>query len=311
MTDMKEIGGYFELELKNEGKFHTDAVCLNSGRNCIRYIARAYQISTIYVPAFTCPVVWDALRDEGCEIRLYNVGEDFLPVLIPEQDAWVLYTNYFGVCDKQVEKMRHCYPNLIVDQAQAFYAPPTELCVYSPRKFFGLPDGGLLYTQKKLPGDLPEGISFQRMSHLLRRLDEGANAGYSDFCKNDASLNHEPITQMSRLTRHLLQNVQYQLAVERRQKNFAYLHKFLKSSNEILFEPCCFYTPMIYPYLNRFIGSDWKKRLIAQGIFVATYWQGQLDPGWGKLLTQNMLALPIDQRYTTKDMKRILEALYG
>ncbi len=308
---MKEIGGYFELESASTGELYTDAIHLNSDRNGIRYIVRAYQISTIYAPAFTCPVVWDALRDEGCEIRFYNVGEDFLPVQILEHDAWVLYTNYFGVCDKQVEKMRHCYPNLIVDQAQAFYAPPTELCVYSPRKFFGLPDGGLLYTQKKLPGCLPEGVSFQRMSHLLRRLDEGASAGYSDFCKNDATLDHEPITQMSKLTRRLLQSVQYQLAAERRQKNFAYLHQFLKSSNEILLEPSGFNAPMIYPYLNRSFGSDWKKKLIAQRIFVATYWRSQQDPGWGELLTQNMLALPIDQRYTTKEMKRILGALYG
>lgn len=306
---MKEIGGYFELELRDAGEFYADAIHLNSDRNGIRYIVRAYRINTIYAPAFTCPVVWDALRDEGCEIRFYNVGEDFFPLQIQEHNAWVLYTNYFGICDKQVNKMRQCYPNLIVDQAQAFYAPPTELCVYSPRKFFGLPDGGLLYTQKKLYGDLPEGVSFHRMSHLLRRLDEGGSAGYSDFCENDATLNHEPITQMSRLTQHLLRNIQYQLVAECRQKNFAYLHKFLKDSNEILFEPGSFTAPMVYPYLNRSFGSDWKKRLIEQQIFVATYWRGQQDPGWGEVLTQNMLALPIDQRYGIKEMQRILEVL--
>lgn len=308
---MKAIGGYFELELASTGELYTDAIHLNSGRNGIRYIVRAYQINTIYAPAFTCPVVWDALRDEGCEIRLYHVGKDFLPIHLLEQAAWVLYTNYFGVCTKQVEEMRHCYPNLIVDQAQAFYAPPTELCVYSPRKFFGLPDGGLLYTQKKLPDDLPDGVSSHRMSHLLRRLDEGASAGYSDFCENDATLNHEPITQMSKLTRHLLQNVQYQFAADRRRENFAYLHQFLKGSNEIPLEPSSFTAPMIYPYLNRAFGSDRKKRLIAQQIFVATYWRGQQDPGWGEVLSQNMLALPIDQRYGRKEMDHILEALYG
>ena len=35
---MKEIGGYFELELHKGGHYHPDALYLNTGRNCFEYI---------------------------------------------------------------------------------------------------------------------------------------------------------------------------------------------------------------------------------------------------------------------------------
>lgn len=38
---MKEIGGYFELELHKGGHYHPDALHLNTGRNCFEYILRA------------------------------------------------------------------------------------------------------------------------------------------------------------------------------------------------------------------------------------------------------------------------------
>ena len=43
---MKELGGYFELELPKKTEFHKDAVRLNSGRNALEYIllAKSYTI---------------------------------------------------------------------------------------------------------------------------------------------------------------------------------------------------------------------------------------------------------------------------
>lgn len=308
---MREIGGYFELELGRLESRHSGAIHLNSGRNCLRYLVRAHQIEEIFAPAYTCPVIWDALRDEGCKICLYDINEDFLPKQPVRQDAWLLYTNYFGICNQQVVELRRQYPHIIVDQSQAFYAPPTENCFYSPRKFFGLPDGGLLYTQKRLAAELAQGRSSQRMSHLLQRIEDGASASYSEFRRNDASLDHEPVMQMSKLTYELLQGIHYEYALERRTSNFLYLHRALKAANEIPIHLDEFAVPMVYPYLNSSYGGAAKERLIAQKIYVATYWLGQRDPARGERLMRDMLALPIDQRYSTVEMDRILEALHG
>lgn len=72
---MSEIGGYFELECGYSDIHHSNAIHLNSGQNCLRYLVRAHQIERIFVPAYINPVIWDALRDEGREICFYYIND--------------------------------------------------------------------------------------------------------------------------------------------------------------------------------------------------------------------------------------------
>lgn len=38
---MKEIGGFFELELPQKEEYHSKAIRLNTGRNCLEYILKS------------------------------------------------------------------------------------------------------------------------------------------------------------------------------------------------------------------------------------------------------------------------------
>lgn len=68
--------------------------------------------------------------------------------------------------------------------------------------------------------------------------------------------------------------------------------------------------PMVYPYLTD--DATLRQRLIANCIYVATYW-----PNLAKLnndtleecFAKKIIALPIDQRYNKEDMKRIIESI--
>ena len=62
---MKEIGGYFELELHKGGHYHPDALYLNTGRNCFEYILRAKGYKKVYIPYYTCEVMLEPLRKCG------------------------------------------------------------------------------------------------------------------------------------------------------------------------------------------------------------------------------------------------------
>ena len=73
MSCSKEIGGYFGIECSENKPYHSSGRFLNSGRNALRHILRAYDIKQIYVPHYTCPVVIDAIKKEGCEIIFYTV----------------------------------------------------------------------------------------------------------------------------------------------------------------------------------------------------------------------------------------------
>ena len=71
-----------------------------------------------------------------------------------------------------------------------------------------------------------------------------------------------------------------------------------------------FACPLVYPYLCK-NGKDLKKHLIEHSIFVATYWPNVLE--WTKQndleyeLANNVVCIPIDQRYGIKEMDTIIQ----
>ena len=66
--------------------------------------------------------------------------------------------------------------------------------------------------------------------------------------------------------------------------------------------------PMVYPYLTD--DATLRQRLIANRIYVATYWPNISDDNsYEAYLKHHLLPLPIDQRYNEEDMKRIIEII--
>ena len=69
---------------------------------------------------------------------------------------------------------------------------------------------------------------------------------------------------------------------------------------------------MVYPYRVR-EGADIRKKLIVDKIYVATYWpnvfQWCASDALECRLADDILPLPIDQRYGSCDMERILNVI--
>ena len=305
---MKEIGGYFGLELDCQYDNIGGAVALNCARNCLRYVVRAFGISDIYVPFYTCPVVWQSLQKEGCKLHFYHIDEKFLPVGEIPLDAYVLYTNYFGVCAKNVRVLSEKYKNLIVDNAQAFYMPKYGIASFnSIRKFFGVSDGALLYSDKKFEEHFDVDTSYQRFSHLIKRMDVDAGFGYGDFQLNDDALCDSSVSYMSHLTTVIFNSIDVLRAKQKRLDNFSFLHSKFSDSNELVLDLDVDDVPMVYPYLIRKDGL--RKKLIDNKIFVAKYWGGVPESCQEGVFQKYILPLPLDQRYDEEDMKRMVEVI--
>ena len=307
----REIGGYFELETYDEDMFHNDALHLNSGGAALRYLVRAYEINLIYVPFYTCPVVFEALNREGCEIKFYNIDENFLPTGNIPKNEFIIANNYFGICTENIEKLACLYKYLIVDNAQSFFSAPRGFAdFYSPRKFFGLPDGGLLYSKKRISETLEISKSYDNMAHLLKRHDLGAREGYADFKINDGNTSMKPIARMSKLTQALMGNINYNKTKQKRLTNFNYLHAELSYLNELTIDGNIS-GPMVYPLLVK--NTSLRDKLINASIYVARYWKySELTAKKcerAMYLSRYLLPLPIDQRYTIEDMKRIVDII--
>ena len=314
----QEIGGYFELELCHGEHYHKSAVRLNTARNGFEYILRSRQYRKVYVPYYTCAVMLEPLRKCNVAWEYYHIDIHFEPevAFALQKDEAFLYTNYWGLKQDCVDRLAGIYgAQLIVDNSQAFYAQHIDEIdtFYSARKFFGVPDGAYLYTDKLLDVELEQDVSYQRCAHLLRRIDESASQGYSDFRQSSEILANQPIKRMSRLTERLREGIDYNGVQKRRRENFQYLHQALKRSNQLEIVLRNDDVPMVYPYLIG-NGRELRKKLIENKVYVATYWPNVLEwCGTNDLegyMALNLLPLPIDQRYEVDGMKKQLSLVY-
>lgn len=272
MTDA--IGGYYELELRNGEHYHKNALRLNTARNCFEYVLRVRKYTKVYIPYYTCEVMLEPLKKCDVDYEFYHINTQLEPdkdVNLQPTEAF-LYTNYYGLKQGCVERLAKQYgEQLIVDNAQAFYAEPLAGIdtFYSARKFFGVADGAYLYIDKLLGEELEQDQSFQRMSHLLIRADIGAEAGYADFRQNDYSLIDEPIKRMSNLTDKILRSIDHESVMQLRRNNYLLLNEQLKKTNGMYFS-LDDAVPMVYPYMTN--DNTLRQRLIDRRIYVATYW---------------------------------------
>jgi hypothetical protein len=312
------IGGYFELELPVTEEFHRNAIRLNTGRNAFEYILRAKNYKMVYLPFYTCDVMLEPITKLNLKYKFYNIDSNFMPIFnfksIGENDVFV-YNNYFGLCDKQTKEIASLCVNLIIDNSQAFYSKPIQGVdtFYSPRKFFGLPDGAYLYTDKLLDYNFEKDISYERCEHLLGRIDTTAEQHFQIYKENSKTLCNQPIKEMSNLTQRLLSSIDYKTISDKRRKNFNIIHNELGKRNKLEFNISSKEVPMIYPFLV-LNGSKLKRELIANKIYVATYWPNVLSwvqsDNYEFNLAENLIALPIDQRYTNNDLEFLLKIIH-
>lgn len=318
---MKAIGGYFGLEcdLKENYPFE-EYHHLNTARNAIEIVLKVINPQKVYLPYFTCDVVLEPIDKLKIPYEFYNIGFNFEPNInvnkIGDKDCIIL-SDYFGITTKLVRQFKkHGIKNLIIDNAQALFAQPIDEAynIYSPRKFVGLPDGGLVYTNNKFELPNEQDQSYDRCSHLLKRIDLSAEEAYSNFQINDGLLENQPTKRMSKLTQHLLRGIDYEKIRKKRIENFNYIANALNSTNifkinEIISSDD---VPMVYPYLIE-NGKEVKQQLIKNKIFIATYWPNVLNwtknRSWEYFLTENLVSLPIDQRYNEEDMNIVLNSI--
>lgn len=317
MKNIRAIGGYFELETcSGSSGFHPDAISLNTGRNALEYVLKARKIKKMYLPYFTCEVLLEPLEKLKIPFEFYFINEQLEPIFdfsILENEDGFLYTNYFGLKENYIKKISLLCKQLIVDNAQAFYSKPyhNTPTIYSTRKFFGVADGAYLYCNEKLEQVFVKDISHDKMSHLLIRKDISAEAGYSSFAANDKLLENQSIKTMSSLTAAILGAIDYEHTAKKRIENYRLLDIALKEMNQLSLNLEAGSVPMVYPFWGR--DKYLKQRLLENKIYTATYWanvknwckEGDLE----NRLTDEVVYLPIDQRYGIEDMNKILKII--
>ena len=309
---MKAIGGYFELELPIHKEYHAEAIPLNSGRFCLEYLLRCRKYTKVYVPYYTCDTAIEPMQKLGIQCAYYHIDKEMhlTEILQLKENEALLYTNYWGLQNAYCKELASIYgKQLILDYTQAFFSLPIPGIdtFYSCRKFFGVPDGGYLYSDASADFLLEQDESYTRIASLIKRIDLSPEEGYHDFHETSATFHHIPLLQMSKFTKRMMQSIDYNHAVQKRIANYNILRAVLGGKeleeNEV---------PMIFPYMSQ-QGQALRQKLIANKVFVAKYWPNVT--AWSEpdsleiWLANHILPLPIDQRYDEKDMERIIQLI--
>lgn len=313
----KEIGGYFGLECSRSDFLHKDAIALNSGRNCLKYLIEARRIKRIWVPDFICDAVELALAECVVDVLVYPIGKKFLPcfseIHMKENDFLYLVDYYGQLSEDEINK---CFffsgGCLILDAAHnyfSFYRPDIDV-IYTCRKFFGVPDGGFLYlgSNVEIKDDFELDRSFKRMGHILGRVEADASSFYLEYQKNEQTFFSLPIRKMSLLTRTLLASIDYDDVRHLRKRNFLHLHEKLAHINQL--SPICSVAPYMYPLmLDCDIAQSVRTFLVENKVYVPLLWPNVIaDSSYDSFAYKyacSIVPLPIDQRYSVEDMDRV------
>ena len=310
---MREIGGYIELDTYHLPMLHAGAIALNCGRNALAYLFQSRKIRKLKVPYFLCDSVFQVCSREGVEKSYYHIERDFRPTddLELAEDEWLYLVNFYGqLSNKELKEYVKRFGRVIVDQANGYFEEPIPGVdtLYTCRKWFGVADGAFLYTDTPLEETFPQDESFARMGFLLGRFERSANEFYSAYSANNRLFANEPIKRMSKLTRNLLCGIDYKIAERRRRENFAYLHERLGAANQLELKTASF----MYPLLVR-NGASLRKELQAEKLYIPTLWPAVFEVAAPESLeyqmAENILPLPIDQRYDIGDMEYIVQKI--
>lgn len=246
-----------------DNTFFDNKILLNSARNCLKYILRAYKIPKIHLPYYICPVVRQAIREENVKMEFYHIDKFFMPKKNFAEDEYILYPNYFGLCDEQSEILSKKNKNLILDNAHAFFAPKKGLASFSsPRKFFNVNDGGILEINTKISENFA-----QDEDRTLEIKD------FESFCKNELSIDDNPIKFMSEKTKNSLKNINFDEKISKNRKIFSKIDQKLKKTNILNLHLLKNSTPMCYPFLTEDFEEEEKiaKMLEKEGIYLIKY----------------------------------------
>lgn len=308
---MKEIGGYIELDTYHLPMLHEGAIALNCGRNCLAYLFKSRGIKRIKVPYFICNSIFDVCEREGVEKQFYHIGKDFKPAPDLEllDEEWLYLVNFYGQLDNdEIQGYVHKYGRVIVDQANGYFEKPLPGVdtFYTCRKWFGVADGAFLYTDMKLEAEFQQDESFDRMHFLLGRYERTAGEFYSEYNANNKFFATEPIKRMSKLTTNLLHGIDYERVEKKRRENFEYLHKRLEGINQLNVKKAAFMYPLMIEN-----GALIKKKMQAERIFIPTLWPTVFEVAKQDdieyKMAENILPLPIDQRYGIEDMEYMVQ----
>lgn len=325
-----------------------DIAYLCNGRTAIEFIlshiTKKKRINKCWLPSYLCETIVQPFKELNIDYEFYNLKEnlqldiDYLSRRI-EKDDLVFTINYFNLLhnNKVIEFLRKLKNNnviIIEDLTHSFLNNNvfsykiSDYSIISLRKWLGIPDGGIAISNNILfDKNLIVKRSFYDFVHLRLKyailknfyLNKIINKKDSFRKMHDKAeeLANEIIrlNTMSNISNTILNFVDFNNIIYKRRMNFEYLLSSFEDLDKIkilsnnLEEGIC---PIGFPIIatKRDILRDY---LASNNIYCPIHWllpkeiPKKFD--YSYFLSQNIITIPCDQRYSIEDMEIIIRSV--
>lgn len=316
----KLIGG--EQEISPDGLFYG---VTNSGRSSLRWALQSMDLQKkrVLVPDFVCQVVVDTLLEYDVDISFYKVLDDFelsLPDSLQEFDALYL-VRYFGHESQSFKNsLNISLLPLIIDDVFSVEPPYIEASVHwcyfnSLRKVTAIADYSQLISNKPLVKIHKSSMSyFSRLKYQAKEAKyDFINASYgnessylNDFSKAENILEEnagifEPEDRSIYLMGQFYKTFKNEVRIRENNMNCA---KDKLSGIDFIDISTGF--PSFLPILlmDR---NEVRHELMKHSIYLAVHWPSVRS--LKNSLSDKILSLPLDPRYSREDIERICEII--
>ncbi len=300
---------------------------LANARSALRLLIEHLQPTRIWLPAYLCPVLLDVIEHRE-RIHFFDPGAQLdctASTLLADVTAGdlVVVIDYFGfgVQRDWLRALRERGATIVLDACQALFVSPDwsrfDYVIASPRKFVGVPDGGLLVSSEaqRLPCvalQSPPAAWSQRTLDAARQRaefdrDGVARAWFQLFQQSEAEQPIGPFA-MSPIAATILETSINEVSIStQRRNNYALLLEAL--ADVALFrELPAEVIPLGFPI--RLAARDRvQQALFAESIYPPVHWRLEACIAERyvdcRRLSTELLTLPCDQRYSGDDMRRM------
>lgn len=333
-----------DIKIKN----FSDIVFLSSGRAAQNIVLDMIEQKNpkikknALIPAFTCVTVIEPFKKHNYKIFTYNIDntlktniEEIKRLIIKNQIKVVLFHRYFGfdTCknwDLLINYFKDKDVIFIEDKTQCIYSEfkelETDYVIGSLRKWDAIPDGGIALCREGKFYNKPKKFNLKMVNTKLKASymkynyivkNEGKKEEFRELYEKAAELLYAENEYfcMSPISMAIYNTLNIDFLKMRRKKNYETLYQGIVNLKKIRILTPKLTKEDVPLYLALYIENREKlqKYLAEQKIYAPIIW-----PFEDKILMvekstmdiyNNILCIPIDQRYDVEDMKRILKCI--
>lgn len=352
----KEIGSnFYEYSTKKEVndnyhpiKEYDNEQFFVSGRNAILALCKSLETENkiALLPDFTCETVIKPFEQAGWKFEFYRIKKN-LSIDIKDlkkkikniNPSIVLVHAYYGFNSyKSVKQGLNKLKNVVIveDITQDIFSDFSKIkanyYVTSLRKFFAIPDGGMLITPK---GEKRLKIKYSNIENEICKTAIKAFEHKKEYIENPESKVEkntfleeykevkqeisliEDIERMSKISKNIFSNIDIKSIKEKRQRNYKYLLSELKNIDNIsiIFNKISEQeVPLYFPIYVREDREKFQKYMAENEIYCPIIWKKSQyikdeEQRESDYIYEHILCIPCDQRYDIEDMKRIVESI--